>query len=349
MNLNKFSFISKNKKLNDAIKHLNKNKLHGIVLVTDKHKKLQGTITDGDVRRAIIKKINLNSDLSFIMNKKPITIDESQLFNSNKIKNLFKKFRIKHLVVLNKRKVKKVILYDEISESSLSNIPVVIMAGGEGKRLRPITNNIPKPLIKIGKETIVSKILKYLSSSGFKKIYIIVNYLSSKIIKSLGNGEKFGLEIKYIKEKKKLGTIGGLSLLKNFNYENFVLVNADILTNLDYKELIKQHIKNNSDFTVSTVNYSYEIPYGIIDRKLDKLHKMIEKPTYNYDINAGIYVLNTKILKFIKKNKYADIDHLINLLIKRKLKSFIFPIYEHWFEIGRKKHLKNLSEKFSYE
>ena len=109
------------------------------------------------------------------------------------------------------------------------------------------------------------------------------------------------------------------------------------------------NIKNNSDFTVSTVNYSYEIPYGIIDRKLDKLHRMIEKPTYNYDINAGIYVLNTKILKFIKKNKYADIDHLINLLVKKKLKSFIFPIYEHWFEIGRKKHLKNLPEKFSYE
>ena len=129
MNLNKFSFIGKNKKLNDAIMHLNKNKLHGIVLVIDKYKKLQGTITDGDIRRAIIKKINLNSGLSLIMNKKPITIDESQLFNSHKIKKLFKKFRIKHLVVLDKKKVKKVILYDEITESSSSNIPVVIMAG----------------------------------------------------------------------------------------------------------------------------------------------------------------------------------------------------------------------------
>tara|TARA_Y100000389_G_C17440758_1_gene508409 strand:- start:1530 stop:2201 length:672 start_codon:yes stop_codon:yes gene_type:complete len=222
------------------------------------------------------------------------------------------------------------------------------MAGGKGKRLMPLTKNLPKPLIKIGNEAIITKIIKNLASNNFKKIFIIINYLGSKIKKKLGNGSRFGIKINYINEKKRMGTIGGLSLMRNLDFNNFILLNADILTSINYSELLKNHNNKKSMLTICTVKYNYELPYGIINRNNDKFNRIIEKPTFNHEINAGIYVLNSKILKFIKK-KYMDIDEFIDLISKKKIKITVFPIYENWDEIGRKKHLDKVLEKFSYE
>ena len=348
MKLNKFSYIKNSSSIYQAIENLNNNKLYGLVLVIDKNKNLLGTITDGDVRRAIINKVNLNSKVEGIMKKNPKCIDFKEKDNKYLILEKFNKFKIRHLIVLKKKKIYDVIIQNNSHNSYLSNIPVVIMAGGKGKRLMPLTKKLPKPLIKIGKEEIITKIIKSLALNNFKKIIIVINYLGSKIKKKVGDGSKFGIKINYINEKKRMGTVGGLSMIKNFNFNNFIMLNADILTNINYIELLKNHIKKKSMLTICTVKYNYKMPYGIINRDVDKFNKIIEKPTFSHEINAGIYVLNTKTLKFIKK-KYMDIDEFINSILKKKLKITVFPIYENWDEIGRKKHLDKVLEKFSYE
>lgn len=348
MKLNKFSFIKNGSSIFQAIENLNNNRLYGLVLVVDKNRNLLGTITDGDIRRAILNKVNLNSKVEKIMKKTPKSIDYKEKDNKYLVSEIFTKFKIRHLIVLKKKKIYDVIIQNYNHNSYLSDIPVVIMAGGKGKRLMPLTKNLPKPLIKIGNEAIITKIIKNLASNNFKKIFIIINYLGSKIKKKLGNGSRFGIKINYINEKKRMGTIGGLSLMRNLDFNNFILLNADILTSINYSELLKNHNNKKSMLTICTVKYNYELPYGIINRNNDKFNRIIEKPTFNHEINAGIYVLNSKILKFIKK-KYMDIDEFIDLISKKKIKITVFPIYENWDEIGRKKHLDKVLEKFSYE
>ena len=204
MKLNRFVFVKKNSTIFEAIENLNKNKLQGFVIVTNKKKDLIGTITDGDIRRAIIKKIDFNSRVELIMRRNPKYIDYKDKDNFSLIFAKFKKHKIRHLVIIKNKKINDLIVFDENNEDNLSKIPVVIMAGGEGKRMRPLTNKIPKPLIRIGKETIINRILKNLSANNFKNIFIIINYLGFKIKKKLGDGSKFGLKINYINEKKKI-------------------------------------------------------------------------------------------------------------------------------------------------
>ncbi len=348
MILSKFSYIKNDSSIFQAIENLNNNNLYGLVLVVDKNKNLLGTVTDGDVRRAIINKVDLNSKVEKIMKKTPKCIDYKEKDNKYLIHEKFTKLKIRHLIVLKKKKIYDVLIQNNNYNTDLFDIPVIIMAGGKGKRLMPLTKNLPKPLIKIGNEAIITRIIKNLASNNFKKIVVIINYLGSKIKKKLGDGKRFGVEINYINEKKRMGTVGGLSMMKNFNFKNFILLNADILTNINYVELLKSHIKKKSMLTICTVKYNYEMPYGIINRDTDKFNEIIEKPTFSHEINAGIYVINSKTLKFIKK-KYMDIDDFINIVLKKKFKITVFPIYENWSEIGRKKHLDKVLEKFSYE
>ena len=223
-------------------------------------------------------------------------------------------------------------------ESLNLDITMLIMAGGKGMRLRPLTNKIPKPMLLVNNRPLIENIIINAKKKGISNFIISINYLGKKIKEYLNNGEKLGVKIKYLNERKPLGTVGSLSLLKNFN-KTIILSNADIISDIDYYEMLNYHNKKKSILTVSAKIIKNTINYGNLITKGSRISNIVEKPVKDLKINAGIYVINPKIKKFLKKNTYQDMTDLINLLLKQKCKVEIFPLHETWTDYGLKKNI----------
>ena len=219
------------------------------------------------------------------------------------------------------------------------------MAGGFGKRLLPLTKKTPKPMIKIGNKPIMQHIIENGASVGFNNFFISVNYLKKKIENYFGSGEKFGINISYIKEKKPLGTAGSLALLNDNNKLPIVVVNGDTVTGINFKNLISYHKKNKSHFTIVTNMERKKRQLGIIETKSNRVTNIVEKPIITTKINTGIYVINKDLLKYIKKNKFLSMTDLIKKIIKKKKKILSFPIYESWEDLGTINNLNNIRKK----
>lgn len=224
----------------------------------------------------------------------------------------------------------------------------IILAGGKGSRLKPFTTFIPKPLVPIGgKTSIIEIIIKQLSKCGFKHVTITVNHLSNLIISYLGNGSKFGLKIDYSLEKKELGTIGPLTLIKDLP-ENFLVMNGDILTNINFQLFYKYHIKKKNEITVATYFRKNKIDYGVVNSSDNIIKKFSEKPLLKLEVSAGIYCFNKKIIKNLKKNTYLGFDKFIldNLKKKKIINTFLHEGI--WFDIGRAEDYDYVNENYSY-
>ncbi|MDA9814656.1 sugar phosphate nucleotidyltransferase [Candidatus Pelagibacter sp.] len=322
--------ISSNLNIKEAIIKLNETGLK-IVCIVDKKQKLLGTLSDGDIRRALLKNLNLNDSIQKIMNKSPKYVNLNT--KEETINKFYKNFKIKDIPLLDNNGK----LLDIISKNSekLDNL-IYIIAGGRGKRMMPLTKYNPKPMLEYMGVPILERILLKIKSEGFNNVTISINYLGKKIEKYFQKGENLGLKINYLKEKKEMGTAG--SLHKLMNYENnlpIIVTNADLFTNLKLKDLLHYHNENKSDFTVATKEHHYQNPFGVIVNKGKKVLKISEKPTYNFNINAGVYCINKDLLKFIKNNTYLDMPNLINKLIKNKKKIFIFPLHEDWKDLQK--------------
>ena len=215
---------------------------------------------------------------------------------------------------------------------------MLIMAGGKGMRLRPLTNNTPKPLLLVNKKPIIERIILIAKKQGISKFYVSINYLGHKIKKFLGNGKKYNVDIKYLEEKKPLGTAGSIKLIQSFK-KPLIVSNADIISNINFKEMIKYHIKNRSLMTISAKIFNEKNNYGRITANGSKLQKIIEKPENNFLINAGIYILDSKITRYLNKFDYLDMTDLINFLIKKNENINIFPLHENWLDYGLKKNI----------
>ena len=332
--------LNKNNSIFQAVRCLNKSNFQ-VCLIVDEKKKLIGTITDGDIRRAIIKKIDFQSNVSKIMNKKPIFVNES--FDKENIKKLMKKKSVLQIPVVNKKKVVENLIIWKDEKSYFDN-KVIIMAGGLGKRLRPLTEKIPKPMLKIANKPILEHIILKLKSQGFRNLIISVRYLSGQIKNHFKNGKKFGVKINYINEKKALGTAGSLSLINTNNAENeYLIINADTIFNVNLIDLLNFHKKRRSLMTMAIRQEFLKSSYGVIKSRGFKFDKIEEKPIITTYVNAGIYIINHKILKYVKQNKYLDMPDLFNKLKKKKNKHiYLFPIYEKYQEFGTLKDLKML-------
>lgn len=324
-----------------ALKKMEKS-LIKILFVIDKKKKLVGSITDGDIRRFLIKKKVLKGNVSQFMNK---NFSYAFIDSSKKLNNaLMKKKDLKYIPILNKKKrLVKIQTTERLFEEKFNQI--VLMAGGKGTRLRPLTKNIPKPLIKINDIPLIESLILKFINQGFNKFIISVNYLGKKIEKYLGNGKKFGCNIKYVKEKKYLGTAGSLSLIKNMKFKKPLLVmNSDIVTNIDFESLISYHKTHKADLTICAKNYRNVSLYGELGTKNYRVISIKEKPIKDVFVNLGIYVINPSILKFVEKRELQMTD-LINFLINKKKKIFYYPTFENWIDIGNKKDLQKLIKK----
>tara|TARA_B100000579_G_scaffold434736_1_gene456278 strand:- start:2153 stop:2842 length:690 start_codon:yes stop_codon:yes gene_type:complete len=211
----------------------------------------------------------------------------------------------------------------------------VILAGGLGKRLFPLTKVLPKPLLPIGNKSILESLILLLKRNNVKKIYIATNYLHDKIVNTIGNGEKYGVKILYSREKEKLGTCGPLSLLKKKINSSFFVINGDILTTANLKKIMKYSLKTKAIFTVVTKEINLPFRFGKVTTKNNFITKLEEKPTYKQEILSGIYVCKPEIFKYIPDNKYFGMDDLIKKLMKKKIKISKYLLKNYWIDVGQ--------------
>lgn len=306
----------------------------GIILVVNEQKKLLGTITDGDIRRAILKGISLEEKIEEIMHKNPKKVEQGA--SRDEIKDILIKNAIKELPIVDTNNIiiDMITINDILLPQGKEN-PVIIMAGGLGTRLKDLTKEIPKPMLRIGNEPILQHIVNNFKKYGFNKMFISVNYKAEIIENYFQDGYAYGTKIQYIKESKRLGTAGSIKLVENFIDKPFFVINGDIFTNLNLENMMGFHISNNFDITVGIRKHSFQIPYGVIKTNKSYITKVEEKPTIEYLINAGIYCLKSEIISLIPKDEYFEITDLINICIKNGLKVGCYEIKDYWMDIGR--------------
>ncbi|MCX7748444.1 MAG: nucleotidyltransferase family protein [Clostridia bacterium] len=304
------------------------------VLVVDEEERLMGIVTDGDIRRALLSGSSIEDSVSKVMNR-----NYSAVSVSTPVKEIIrrmKKYYFKQMPVIDEERkvVDMYLLKDIIAEKSKDNY-VVLMAGGLGTRLRPLTDDKPKPMIEIGGRPILEIIINLFKNYGFKNFFISVNYLANIVEGYFGDGSDFDVNIQYIRETSRLGTAGCLKLVEDKLTKPFFVVNGDLLTRLNLEDMLKFHAANSFDMTVGIRKHDYQIPYGVVETEGNRISKVIEKPMKHCTINAGIYCLNPEIISYIPENKFYDITSLINACLSQGKKIGGFHIVDYWMDIGQ--------------
>lgn len=326
-------YIKPSRTIKDTLNTID-NGARGIALVIDDDGRLLGTVTDGDIRRAILKGISLEENVSSIMNENYTFV--SQNYSRLLVENIFTRKSLAQIPVLddNMRVVDVIFYHDFYQKNSRENY-VVIMAGGLGTRLAPLTREMPKPMLKVGARPILETIIEQLKSYGFLNILLSVNYRADIIEDYFQDGSNFGVNITYIKENKRLGTAGALKLAKDYLKDSFFVVNGDILTKVNFEQFMQFHKQHQNKITIGTRKYELQVPYGVVNIEDQNVTELVEKPTVNYFISGGMYCLEPSVLDFIPEDHYYDITQLINETMQNRLTVGSFPITEYWMDIGQ--------------
>jgi len=305
-----------------------------LALVVNEQLRLLGTVTDGDIRRGLIRHITMSDPVESIMNKEPRVADVSS--SKASILTLMERNGLLSVPLLKENIVVGLeTLHHLLTKQSFEN-PVFLMAGGFGTRLQPLTNNCPKPLLKVGDKPILETILDSFINAGFCNFYISTHYMPEQIREHFGNGEKWGVTIQYVHEAKPLGTAGALGLLPdNIPDLPLIMMNGDVLTKVDFSDLLNYHIEHNASVTMCVREYEYQVPYGVVEFDGHRVVDIVEKPLHKYFVNAGIYVLERDLVKAVQKESALDMPDLINQEIEANRQVSMFPVHEYWLDIGR--------------
>lgn len=325
-------FIKSEDSIKKALQLLSDVGYDTVLFVIDNKQRLVGCLTDGDIRRGLLENISIDHSIKSIVNKNPKFLKEGET-NVEKLKNLRKK-NYKIIPVLDDNKV-IVSFVNFRTKISYLPVDVVIMAGGLGSRLKPLTDKTPKPLLKVGDKTIIDHNIDRITSFGVKNIWITVRHMANQIIEKIGNGSEREVRIKYVVEDIPLGTIGAVSKINDFKNDYILVTNSDVLTNINYEDFFSDFIKNEADMSVVTIPYDVKIPYAVMETKDNKVISFLEKPTYTYLSNGGIYLVKKSILKNIPLNKFYNSTDLMELLIEKNLKLISYPMREYWLDIGK--------------
>jgi dTDP-glucose pyrophosphorylase len=328
--------LDKSKKIKFAIKCLNKTGLQ--IILVKKNNLFFGTLTDGDIRRGLVKGVSLNDSIDKITFQNPIIAGRHE--NLLTIKNLMEVNSIKSLPIVDEKKKICGLYLNNLKSIKINKPLVVFMAGGKGTRLLPLTKNTPKGMLKIYGKPMMEIILKKFLSEGFLEFIFSVNYQSKKIQNYFKDGKKWGAKIKYFKESFFLGTIGSLYYLKKFIKNDFIVINCDVITNVKIMDIFLYHTNNQADATIGTRVVETKSSFGHIKTNGFEIIDFIEKPLEKKFINAGIYIFSKKVFNYFKKNKKKDINELIKSMLEDKKKLIIYPIHEKWNDIGRHKDFK---------
>jgi dTDP-glucose pyrophosphorylase/predicted transcriptional regulator len=303
-------------------------------IVVDENDKLLGTITDGDIRRAILDGKNINEKIEDIYFREPtvVTVNHTR----EEIIHLCTSKKIYQIpVVDNEGKVVSIEILDELLKQNEHPNKVILMVGGLGTRLRPLTENTPKPMLHVGGKPILQTIVEKFVSYGFVNIVMCVGYKSNIIQDFFEDGSKFGATIEYVLEEKRMGTAGALSLLPEKPIEPFFVMNGDLLTNVNFEHLLEFHTLNNATATMCVREYDFQVPYGVVNMKDGKICSIEEKPVHKFFVSAGIYMLDPKTIDLIPKNEFYDMPTLFEKLIAMNENTVSFPLREYWLDIGR--------------
>ena len=333
--------------LKSALKFLDQNGVQ-ILLVTNSENVLIGLITDGDIRRHILHNGNLEVNVIEIANEDYFYLNSTDI---NKASEFFNKNNsISHIPIIDdNHHIKGLMVKDNIKQVANKNsqIPVVIMAGGKGTRLLPITKMIPKPLVPIGSQTMLEKIINNLHSSGFNKFNVIINY-KKELIKSYMNEVEYSYKLDFVEESEYSGTVGGLSLLKGKIEGDFILSNCDIISFLNYSALLDWHKSHNAELTVLGVRKRTVIPYGVLEVNSESyITKINEKPHLDNIIVSGVYVLNSSVLDEIPEDRSFGMDELITKLTSQGKKVTCYPVDDGWHDIGQLSEYREFLKNFN--
>ena len=305
-----------------------------IALVTEGDRQLVGTITDGDVRRGLLRGLGLDAPASEILTRDPITAapdlslhDDGWLFQ----KRLARRIPI---VDAGGRVLGLALPEDEVTPPRAAN-PVVIMAGGLGTRLGHLTKDTPKPLLKVGSKPILETILEGFVAQGFGRFYLSVNYKAQMIEDYFGDGSSFGCEISYLRETERLGTAGALSLFDTPPTVPVFVMNGDLLTKVNFRQMLEFHRSHRQRVSVAVRKYDVQVPFGVVELQRSAITRIVEKPEYTYFVNAGIYLLNPECLSLVPKHQFYDMPDLLSAVLGRGWNVGSFPLHEYWLDVGR--------------
>jgi dTDP-glucose pyrophosphorylase/CBS domain-containing protein len=326
--------------IDQAITTINRNQ-KGIVLVTDADGRLLGTITDGDVRRAVLARQSLDAPVSELLARKvdtapcpPITAPLGT--ERGVLLQLMQQHEVRQIPLLDgEGRVAGMTILDDLLPEQVLPLQAVIMAGGVGSRLRPLTEDLPKPMLPVGDRPLMERIIEQLRRAGFRRVSVTTHYHPEKIIEHFGSGEDFGIELNYITEDSPLGTAGALALMKEPG-EPFLVINGDILTQMDFRAMLDFHRKHEADLTVGVRQYGLQVPYGVVEVEGPRIRRLREKPYFSFFVNAGIYLLEPSLHRYIPNSKHFDMTDLIERLLSEGRPVVSFPIVEYWLDIGER-------------
>jgi dTDP-glucose pyrophosphorylase len=305
-----------------------------IALVVDADRRLLGTVTDGDIRRAILRGVDLDDPVNTVMNAHPTVAHLGQ--SQAEIIASMRHHRLRHMPVVdeNRRVVRVEVIPNLLNPKSRDNV-VVLMAGGRGQRLRPLTEDIPKSLLRVGGKPILEVIVEELIEHGFRRFVIAVNYKREMVESHFGNGSRWGVSIAYLREEQPLGTAGALSLISEVPQNPLVVMNGDILTKVDFDSLLAYHTEHRGVVTTAVREYGVPVPYGVVDVEGERMVGIREKPVLPVLVNAGVYVVEPDALSMIPAGVAFDMPDLFQSLLAAKRMVAVFPIREYWIDIGQ--------------
>ncbi len=328
------TILARQATVRDAVETLNRASLQ-ICLIVDPKGRLIGTVTDGDIRRGLLAGCDFDTNITQIMNAAPCTARPEtkhdalvDLMTSLGIRQVPLVDETRHIVGLS-------LIDDLLSEPSRFDNWVVLMAGGLGKRLRPLTENMPKPLLSVGDKPLLETILESFQRQGFHRFYISVNYLAESIKNHFGDGQKWGVEVRYLEEAAPLGTAGALSLIPETPALPLIVMNGDLITRVNFKDLLAYHEEHDAIGTMCVREYDMEVPFGVVDIENHEIRNIDEKPIHRFFVNAGIYVVDPEALTLVSDGMKFDMTRLFDVMRAQGGSTTAFPIHEYWLDVGR--------------
>ena len=329
--------ILKGSNVKNALIKLNKISKDAILFVVDKNDKLIGSLTDGDIRRSLLKGHDIESKIDDIIQPNPKYIRKSN-------------YKIRDIVELRKNNYRIIPVVDDDDRivnilnfrflKSFLPIDVVIMAGGRGQRLKPLTDKLPKPLLMVGDKPIIEHNIDRLKKFGIEDVWISINYLGDMIEQYFGSRMEKDININYVREVIPSGTIAAVSTINNFKNDYILVTNSDLLTNIDFEQFFIEFLKQNADLAILAIPYKVNVPYAVLDSKNGKVKNLVEKPTFTYFSNGGVYLFKRELINLIPKNKFYNATDFLEDLIKNNFNVISFPFSGYWLDIGRHEDYK---------
>ena len=335
--------INQNASIKEALEVIDKGAIKVAVVLSDDGL-LLGMLSDGDIRRALLKGMSLGDSIAGIINKHPVVANIND--TKERILELANEKKLHQIPIISNGKLIGIQDIREFLAPKNKPNKVILMVGGLGTRLRPLTNDVPKPMLDVGNKPILHTIVENFAKYGYTDIIMCVNYKSEIIKEYFGNGDKFGVKIEYVLENQRMGTAGALSLLKERPKDDFFVMNGDLLTNVNFEYLHEYHKYSNALASICIRKYEMQVPYGVVNVRANKVTSIEEKPTQSFFVSAGIYMFSPIVLDFIPKGVFYDMPTLISELLKHDFPIHPFPIREYWLDIGRMDEYRRANDEY---